>query len=83
MADSPTKLSQITLLNLTIARTARPIQSAGAAYKLSQKNLLSVAVIIRVLGSEDSKTQCESPVDVFTSFHQRRPTSLRPAMFLR
>lgn len=82
-ANSPTKLSQMTLLNRTIASTASAIHSAGAAYRLSQKNLLSVAVMVRVFGSEDSKTQCESPVVVLTSFHQRRPTRRRPAMFLR
>lgn len=79
----PTKLSQITLINLTSARIANAIHSAGAAYRLSQKNRRSVELMARVLGSEDSKTQCESPVAEFTSFHQRRPTRRRPAMFLR
>lgn len=81
--NSPTKLSQIGLLNRTRANTASPIHSAGAAYRLSQKNRLSVAVMMRVLGSDDSKTQCESPLAVLTSFHQRSPTRRRPAMFLR
>lgn len=80
---SPTKLNQITLLSLIIARIAKPTHSAGAAYRLSQKNRLSVAVMVRVLGSEDSKTQCESPELTLTSFHQRRPTRRRPAIFLR
>lgn len=79
----PIKLSQITPTNLTIAKMANPTQSAGVTYRLSQKNRLSVAEIVRTLGSEDSKTQCESPEVVLTSFHQRRPTRRRPAMFLR
>lgn len=79
----PTRLSQITLLNLIIARIANPTQSVGATYRLSQKNRLSVAAMVRVLGSDDSKTMCESPVVTFTSFHQRSPTRRRPAMFLR
>lgn len=83
MKNSPTKLSQITLLSRIIARMANPTQSAGAAYRLNQKNRLSVAAIVRVLGSDDSNTQCESPVATLTSFHQRRPTKRRPAMFLR
>lgn len=79
----PTKLSQMTLFSLMIARMASPIHSAGVAYRLSQKKRLSVALMVRVLGSELSKTQCESPVAVLTSFHQRRPTRRRPAMFFR
>lgn len=81
--NSPTKLNQITPCNLTSARIASAIHNAGVAYRLNQKNLLSVALIVRVFGSELSKTQCESPLEVFTSFHHRRPTNLRPAMFLR
>lgn len=79
----PTKLSQITFCNLTIANIASPIHSAGVAYRLSQKKRLSVALMVRVFGSELSKTQCDSPEEVLTSFHQRRPTRRRPAMFLR
>lgn len=79
----PIRLSQITPTSLTIANIARPTHRAGVTYKLSQKNRLSVAVTVRTLGSDDSKTHCESPVEVSTSFHQRRPTSRRPAMFLR
>ena len=80
---SPTRLSQITFCSLMMARMARPTHSAGATYRLSQKKRLSVAAMVREFGSEDSKTQCESPLDVLTSFHQRRPTRRRPAMFLR
>lgn len=79
----PTRLSQITLTSLTIAKTAKPTHRAGVTYRLNQKNRLSVAVIVRTLGSEDSKTQCESPEVVLTSFHHRSPTSRRPAMFFR
>lgn len=79
----PTRLSQITLTSLTIAKMAKPTHRAGVTYKLNQKKRLSVAVIVRTLGSEDSKTQCESPEVVFTSFHHRSPTSRRPAMFFR
>lgn len=77
------RLSQITPTNLTMAKMASPTHRAGVAYILSQKKRLSVVLMVRTLGSEDSKTQCESPVDVLTSFHQRRPTSRRPAMFFR
>lgn len=81
--DLPIRLSQIGLTNLTIARIARPTQRAGVIYKLSQKNRLSVAVTVRTLGSDDSKTHFESPELVSTSFHQRSPTKRRPAMFFR
>lgn len=81
--DLPIKLSQMTLLRLTMARTASPTHNAGVTYKLSQKNLLSVALMVRVLGSDDSNTQCESPEAVLTSFHQRRPTNRRPAIFFK
>lgn len=53
----PIKLSQITPINLTIAKIASPIHSAGVRYRLSQKKRLSVALIVRLPGSEDSKTQ--------------------------
>lgn len=62
---------------------ANPIHSAGVAYRLNQKKRLSVALMVRVFGSELSKTQCDSPFEALTSFHQRRPTRRRPAMFLR
>lgn len=80
--DSPTKLSQINS-NLTIATTPSATQLTGWAYTPSQKNLLSVALICLVSGSALSKTQFESPDCELTSFHQRRPTSLRPAIFFR
>ncbi|KAL8687407.1 MAG: hypothetical protein Q9218_006406 [Villophora microphyllina] len=89
--NSPTKLNQIGFCNLTTLTIANTTHSAGCAYNANQKNLLSVTFCaaaapcdsILPLRSCDSKTQCESPVPVSTSFHQRRPTRRRPAMFLR
>jgi hypothetical protein len=85
--DSPTITNQIAFNNLTSARIASPTHNAGARYKLSQKNRLSVAFVapgsLAEEEEEDSNTQCESPVEVFTSFHHRSPTRRRPAMFLR
>ena len=75
--------NQMAFNSLTSAKTANATQSAGAAYMLNQKKRRSVALTAREPGSADSKTQCESPVEVLTSFHQRNPTSRRPAMFLR
>jgi hypothetical protein len=68
---------------LTSASTASPTHNAGVRYIASQKNRLSVALMVLTFGSEDSKIQWESQFEVLTSFHQRRPTRRRPAMFLR
>ena len=68
---------------LASATIARMTHRTGCAYSASQKKRLSVALMVRVSGSADSKTQRESPVAVSASFHQRSPTSRRPAMFFR
>lgn len=81
-SDIPTKLSQINS-NLKIATIPKATQLTGCEYNANQKNLLSVALICLVSGSADSKTQLLSPDCTLTSFHQRRPTNLLPAMFLR
>jgi hypothetical protein len=81
-ADLPTSVNQINS-KLTNAKIASRIHSTGWAYSAIQKKRLSVGFTSLVSGSADSKTQRPSPVWVSTSFHQRRPTSLRPAMFLR
>lgn len=57
-------------------------QSMGCRYRASQKKRLSVALTTFVPGSLLSNTHCESPVWGSTSFHHRRPTRRRPAMFL-
>ena len=62
---------------------ASPIHSAGCRYRAIQKKRLSVLLPPSPRPAEDSKTQVELPVEVSTSFHQRRPTRRRPAMFLR
>lgn len=80
--DSPTSGSQMNL-SLTRARMARATQSRGWAYMASQKKRPSVALTTLVPGSLLSKTQWLSPEAGSTSFHQRRPTRRRPAMFLR
>jgi hypothetical protein len=79
----PTITSQMTPISLKIANIASPTHNAGTAYMVSQKKRLSVALMVRVSGEDDSKTQWLSPVSMLTSFHQRRPTKRRPAMFLR
>ena len=79
----PTITSQMTPISLTIASIARPTHKAGTMYMVSQKKRLSVALMVRVSGDEDSKTQWLSPVSTLTSFHHRKPTRRRPAMFLR
>lgn len=81
-SNIPTKLSQINS-NLKIATIPKATQLTGCEYNANQKNLLSVALICLVSGSADSKTQLLSPDCTLTSFHQRRPTNLLPAMFLR
>ena len=58
-------------------------QLTGCEYNANQKNLLSVAFICLDSGSADSNTQFPSPEEALTSFHQRKPTNLLPAMFLR
>ena len=68
---------------MTIDSTARPIHSAGCTYSASQKKRLSVLLPDAPRPSALSKTHVLSPVPVFTSFHHRRPTSRRPAMFFR
>jgi hypothetical protein len=75
--------NQMAFSNLTTASTANATHNAGATYMLSQKNRRSVALMTRDPASADSNTQCESPVEVLTSFHHRSPTRRRPAMFLR
>jgi len=70
-------------LRLKRATIASRIQSSGCAYMASQKKRLSVGLMTFVPGSLLSKTQCDSPVVESTSFHHRRPTSRRPAIFLR
>ena len=81
-ANSPISVSQMNS-NLTSATMASATHSTGCTYRLSQKKRLSVPLMWRVSGSADSNTQRDSPVAVSTSFHQRSPTSRRPAMFLR
>jgi hypothetical protein len=82
----PTSVSQRKWI-LTIATIARATQRAGCAYNASQKNRLSVGVTTFPPGSLGcgalSNTQCESPLEPLTSFHHLKPTSRRPATFLR
>jgi hypothetical protein len=78
----PTKVNQINF-NPTSAKMASTTHSTGCTYNAIQKNLLSVAFCSLDSGSADSNTQRPSPVVLSTSFHHRRPTKRRPAMFLR
>src|ERR1700726_1129770 len=78
----PTSVSQIGC-SLTNGRIARANQNNGCTYNAIQKNLESGALIIFTAGSERSHTPCEAPDWGSTSFHQRRPTKRRPAMFFR
>lgn len=79
---SPTSGNQINLNVKTATSTSRA-HSTGWVYMAIQKKRLSVGLMVLVPGSLLSNTQCESPVAGSTSFHQRSPTSRRPAMFLR
>lgn len=90
--NSPIVTSQIRLCKRTIASTASATQHTGTAYMAIQKKRRSVGfwgplappdVLEICCVSRDSKTQWLSPVEVLTSFHQRRPTRRRPAMFFR
>jgi hypothetical protein len=69
--------------NLTSARMNMTIQRIGCTYSDSQKNRLSVALMVLVAGSLLSNTHLESPVAGSTSFHHRNPTRRRPAIFFR
>ena len=79
--DVQMMLNQVTL-SVMMDQTASSTHHAGCAYSAIQKKRLSVR-FPSLRPSADSKTHFESPVVVSTSFHQRSPTSRRPAMFLR
>lgn len=66
--------------SLRRARMARKVHTAGTMYMSAQKTLESTGLMY-LFGSAFSKTQMDWPSS-FDSFHQRRPTSNLPEMFL-